>query len=315
MQAEDVVLFGTGVHDMVRMVAWTVSMNSFDETCESVVPDVQRMISNQILTYVQDTHKIDWRPRDLARLMILIRRLAPGKQPADDHMFRDQLRHTFPSVTWADAWETWRTFQPQYQQAIEGDLLLGDVESAESISNEYPEAIEKIASGHWEALITEETVILRAEEELRTPRGGHNTRSSTPSALTNRLVSLEGYYTSEWRSGTLERRDVGRWIKGTWNEHTALIEWESGHSHPGVYDDSSKSHVIFPSYGRQYGRLLFGWQHARGVGLAPIPPGHFATIPPGDPPTETATEAADEEDQEHDEEGPMHDAEDDNERE
>ena len=87
MQAEDVVLVGTGVHDMERMVAWTISICGGNATGESVVPDgVRGMIRNQILTYVQDTHKIDWRPRDLARLMIVTRRMASGS-PADDFMF------------------------------------------------------------------------------------------------------------------------------------------------------------------------------------------------------------------------------------
>ena len=185
------------------------------------------------------------------------------------------MSNAFPSATWADAREAWQTFHPQYRQAVR-QRALGNLLSQhpEAISNQYTEAIEKIASGDWEQMITTETETLRIEEELRNPNGLPTTRSSTSSAqpiVTNRLVSLEGYYVSEWRHGTLEGRTgccfVGRWIKGAWNERVAKIEWESGHIHSGVNDIK----VIFPPCGRQYGRLLLGWQDAHSVGLVELP--------------------------------------------
>ena len=84
-------------------------------------------------------------------------------------------------------------------------------------------------------------------------------------------ISLEGYYASGWRHKTVTKGRAGcffgRWIKGAWNERDTMIEWESGHIHSGVNDIK----VIFPPCGRQYGRLLLGWQDAHGVGLVKLP--------------------------------------------
>ena len=112
------------------------------------------------------------------------------------------------------------------------------------------------------------------EEEQRNPKGRPTTRSSSSSAQTNgdtRLVSLEGYYVSEWRHKTVTEGRAGccfgRWIKGAWNERDTMIKWESGHIHSGVNDKK----VIFPPCGRQYGRLLLGWQDTNGVELVELP--------------------------------------------
>ena len=165
--------------DMACVVAWTVSIQG------SKIPhEIAVLFRRQILTYVQDTHKIGWSPWDLARLELIMCQMHAGNTSylrgvTDDFMYKSKFcTQAFPLAMWEEVREPWERFHAQHLDF-----------------SAFEKEVKEVALEHWKSLVAEENVVLTQEAQEATSRPLWDPVSQQ--GRDNWFVSLEGYCVNE----------------------------------------------------------------------------------------------------------------------